>query len=633
MKEAVTSNTTKLGQRTRRAWAYLRVSSDGQVQTGYSPDGLSISAQKERAEDKAARHEAKVVRFWGDPGKSAFKDLHKRREFLEMLDELKRCNQREGTRIDYVIVYAIDRWARNIQDHFRTRELVREAGATLLSVTEPMLGEDTPEAFYFEGLQAVNAEYESRKTSRRVRGGILQKAKEGGAHGPAKLGYLNDVEHLLDGRRVPCVVFDPERATFITHAFRLFASGLYSLSGLSNELYGLGLRSRPTRRHPSSIRKVKSSTLQRLLRDPYYLGLIPYKRGTPDQQIFPGRHEPLIDEETFQKVQALLDENRVSGERTQKHHHYLKGSVFCGECGRRLLYGPSRNQAGNYYDYFFCGSRIRGKACPMRRNFRPKLIEDAIQRYYVQRPVQLTLKDVAKRTKAIEALVAVSQQASEQVKAAKTELIDKLEGQQARLLQLYEEESGETAPGAFRKELKRLDKEIEAAKNSLAVTENQLSLDGTLLRMALELAGAVAKVYRTAPNAIRRGYNQAFFKKLLVKPEQDETGKLMARVVETELTEPFKVLLAQDFEQDALIAAGEVARESCPETRKRPRGFGAAFWQSLVELKPRASGSLFDPEALGGEGGIRTLERACAPYSLSRRVPSATRPPLRGRKP
>src|SRR5215210_4598577 len=31
----------------------------------------------------------------------------------------------------------------------------------------------------------------------------------------------------------------------------------------------------------------------------------------------------------------------------------------------------------------------------------------------------------------------------------------------------------------------------------------------------------------------------------------------------------------------------------------------------------------------GGEGGIRTRERACAPYSLSRRVPSATRPPLR----
>ena len=33
---------------------------------------------------------------------------------------------------------------------------------------------------------------------------------------------------------------------------------------------------------------------------------------------------------------------------------------------------------------------------------------------------------------------------------------------------------------------------------------------------------------------------------------------------------------------------------------------------------------------VSGEGGIRTLERACAPYSLSRRVPSATRPPLRG---
>ena len=35
------------------------------------------------------------------------------------------------------------------------------------------------------------------------------------------------------------------------------------------------------------------------------------------------------------------------------------------------------------------------------------------------------------------------------------------------------------------------------------------------------------------------------------------------------------------------------------------------------------------PPGESGEGGIRTLERACAPYSLSRRVPSATRPPLR----
>jgi site-specific DNA recombinase len=102
---------------------------------------------------------------------------------------------------------------------------------------------------------------------------------------------------------------------------------------------------------------------QRLLRDRYYLGLVPYKPGTADEQIFPGRHKPLIDEATFDKVQALLDEHRVSGDRTQKHRHYLKGSVYCGECGSRLIYGPSRSKNGKVYDYFFCGSRIRGGGC------------------------------------------------------------------------------------------------------------------------------------------------------------------------------------------------------------------------------------------------------------------------------
>ncbi len=581
MKEVTTSDITKIRQATKRAWAYLRVSSDGQVQTGYSPDGLSISAQKERVEGKAAQHDAKVVRFWGDPGKSAFKDLHRRREFLEMLDELKRCNQSEATRIDYVIVYAIDRWARNIQDHFRTRELVREAGATLLSVTEPMLGEDTPEAFYFEGIQAVNAEYESRKTSRRVSAGLRRKASEGGLYFRPKLGYTSGVETLSNGRKVAAAVLDPERHHFITAAFRLFASGEYSLSSLRDELYELGLRSRADQRHPNRTGKVGTSTLQKMLRDCFYLGMVPYKQGTSDAEIFQGRHEPLIDEDTFNRVQALLDEKRVSGERTQKHLHYLKGSVYCGECGGRLLFAYSRSRNGRRYAYFFCGKRTKGKSCTMRANIQPRLIEAAIQRYYRERPIQLTAKDVKQRTKAIEALVAVSQQASQQVKAAKTELIDKLEGQQSRLLQLYEEEKGETAPDAFRRELKRLDKEIEAAKKSLTATEKQLSLDATMLRMALELAGDVAEVYRQGSPSLKRGYNQAFFKKLLIGPDEDDDGELIARVIEAELTEPYAVLLADDFAPQAQAQVALI-RNAAPKTEDGPQG--AVFWRSVFDL-------------------------------------------------
>src|SRR5687768_15529688 len=92
---------------TKRAFIYLRVSSDGQV-TDYSRDGLSIDAQREAAEDKAAHLDAEIVGQYSDPGRSAFVDLHKRTDFLEMLEELKRCNQHPSTRIDYVIVWSLN---------------------------------------------------------------------------------------------------------------------------------------------------------------------------------------------------------------------------------------------------------------------------------------------------------------------------------------------------------------------------------------------------------------------------------------------------------------------------------------------------------------------------------------------
>src|ERR1700733_6095694 len=88
----------------KRAFVYLRVSSEGQVNTGYSRDGLSIDAQREAATDKAVQLGAEIVGEYSDPGKSAFTDLHRRTGFLEMLAELDACNQADSTRVDYVIV-------------------------------------------------------------------------------------------------------------------------------------------------------------------------------------------------------------------------------------------------------------------------------------------------------------------------------------------------------------------------------------------------------------------------------------------------------------------------------------------------------------------------------------------------
>ena len=197
---------------TARAFAYLRVSSDGQVKTDYDPDGLSITAQREATIDKAAQLNAEIVGEFGDPGKSAYVDLHKRTSFLEMLDELKERNKHDVTRVDYVIVWSLSRWARNQRDHWMTRELVREAGAQLVSICEPMIGEDTASAFFMECIIAAQNQYESMQTTENVKRSIYQKAKNGGTYGWTRLGYLNKVDLLPDGRRVSIAVPDPERA-------------------------------------------------------------------------------------------------------------------------------------------------------------------------------------------------------------------------------------------------------------------------------------------------------------------------------------------------------------------------------------------------------------------------------------
>jgi site-specific DNA recombinase len=545
---------------TKRAFAYLRVSSEGQTQTGYSRDGLSIEAQREAAADKAQQLGAEIVGEYSDPGKSAFTDLHKRTGFLAMLDELKRCNGGEATQINYVIVWATSRWARNTVDHFNTHNAVKAAGARLISITEPMIGENTPESFFMEGMFALNNQYESMKTGRNVKGGILQKAKAGGAYGGFRLGYVKGLETLPDGRQVDCVVPDPKRADLVTAAFQLYASGEYSLSELSDELYDFGLRSMPTRRYAEG--KVGLSALQRMLRNPFYSGLIVYKRGTPDEQVFEGRHQALVDHGTFDHVQRLLDEKRTAGERPQVRRHFLRGSVYC-TCGKRLTFGISTGKNGHKYPYFFCSSRVNGGDCGQRTNMRPTLIEDAIERYYVERPVQLTAEDVHQRTEAIESLVSVSQAAVQQVKQAKTALIAKLKAQQTRLIRLHAEEGDDISGDAFREERARMQYEIRAAEQSLAETEQRLQLDADTLRMALELAEDVAAVYEVADEQTKRGYNQAFFTKLVVLPEWDEEqGCTRVQIAHAELTEPYAALLARDLVPDVMCEVELIRRQA-----------------------------------------------------------------------
>jgi site-specific DNA recombinase len=555
----------------KRAFDYLRVSSDGQVRTDYDPDGLSINAQREAGEDRARELDAEIVREFLDPGKSAYVDLHKRTDFLEMLEELKRCNANPATFIDYVIVWSLSRFARNQRDYWMSRELVRQAGARLVSVSEPMIGDDSAAAFFTESIIAAKNQYESMQTSENVKRSLYQKAKGGGTYGWTRLGYANTVDQLPDGRRVSIVAPDPDRHPYMTAAFKLYASAEYSVSQLADELYRLGLRSRPRKNRPAQ--KVNAASVHRILRDPYYAGWIVYKRGTPDEEVFEGRHEALIDQETFDHVQMLLDEKRVAKERPQKRSHFLRGSVHCHECGNRLTYAVSTGENGRKYAYFFCSSRINRTSCTERANYRPELVEAAAERMYLEKPIRITSAQVARSKAAIRAMVEVSQESLTLVREAKTELIQKLKAQQQRLIRLYAEEGEDTSPDAFRAERARMRDEIKEAEKSLSETEMRMQINAADLCRALELAEDVAAVYKAADATMKRGYNQAFCKRIKIRARWDhEMGQTIVEVAGVELTEPYALLLAEETTEEALAWVAAIKAGQRPENaEKRPQ--------------------------------------------------------------
>jgi site-specific DNA recombinase len=131
-------------------------------------------------------------------------------------------------------------------------------------------------------------------------------------------------------------------------------------------------------------RPLSASRIQEMLRNPYYVGIVIYRdrRAT-------GRHETLIDRDTFDRVQALLSARSVAGDRPHEHQHYLRGTLYCAECGGRLLYGKYRGNGGQYE--YFCRigrlSRRQGGRC-QSRHYAVHQVEDAIIEHY--RTVQVT---------------------------------------------------------------------------------------------------------------------------------------------------------------------------------------------------------------------------------------------------
>ncbi len=320
---------------------------------------------------------------------------------------------------------------------------------------------------------------------------------------------------------------------------------------LHTELTERGLKTPRTARTPE--KPVALSHLNRLLRSRYYLGEVRYEGVW-----YPGNHEPLVDLETWTRVQAALDAHDRSGEKSRKHEHYLKGTIWCATCGARLCVANNRGKMGKIYPYFMCLGRQRDPSSCTQRAVPIDLAVDAVERCHGR--YRLTRAE-AERLRGI-----IVEQLEEKEAAAAADSLEqsrtlqRVSDERQKLLQAHY--AGAVPVDLLRSEMDRLERERDQAERRLAMAATEYAEVEAVLGAALRLATDCASIYPTAPPAVRRLINQALFEKLFLGFDEG---------VAAETTDLFTILFDPET-PDRLVRSAAAQRDAgSAKTEERQR--------------------------------------------------------------
>jgi site-specific DNA recombinase len=507
--------------RAKRAVIYLRVSTTKQASKDDDPDGYSLPAQEEACRRKAEQLDAEVVEVFTDRGESA--KTADRREFQRMLAFVK-----EQGDINYVILDKVDRFARNRRDDANTLFELQSVGTQLVSVKENI--DETPAGQLLHAIMAGIAEFYSRNLGTEALKGMTQKAKVGGTPGRAYVGYLNTRRRNDEGREVRVVVVDPDRAPLVQWAFEAYATGEWTVRTLTDALAAKGLKALPHGKRPPG--PLAASSVARMLSNRYYLGKVIFKGVEYD-----GKHQPLVPESLFERVQEVLKAHDRAGERNRTHRHYLKGSVFCAGCGSRLCI----TQAKGKYHYFFCLGRQQRRTTCTQPYAATEAVEAAVERYYRTMRLPETTQEAIR--------VELRAELDDQRRRAEPEIayararVTELNVERRRLARGVV--TGAIPEDLARDEQERIRHELAQAQKVLATAEVIYAHVEDTLNRALALVGRIDEVYALGGPRVRRLANQCFFDKLLISVEDEPD------VAGTTYREPWATLLTSELVQQA----------------------------------------------------------------------------------
>lgn len=307
----------------KTCYVYIRVSTDEQKR-GYSPDN-----QIRQAREFAKVHGYHVIKAFDDSGISG-RSVSKR---VELQDLLKAVNEHP---VDAVIIYKIDRFARNLKDFTTIYEDFKIKGITLISISEGNLMEGNS---LIPNIYACVAQWESEVNGQRTRDALAEKFEQGWQPSPLYIGYrsIGDKDE-----RKTCEP-DPYVAPIIKQLFELYATGSYSIVEIQDWLSDKNILSKY-----GTV--ISHSVINTILRNPFYYGLI---RWHGQSKI--GNHEPIINKSLFDTCQYVLAKHRNFLTRKRTHDYLLRGFIFCDDCEQRYtadqhkINSKARNDTIHYY--------------------------------------------------------------------------------------------------------------------------------------------------------------------------------------------------------------------------------------------------------------------------------------------
>jgi len=504
----MTSSPLAVSSELKHALLYLRVSTPRQMDTAIDidPDGNSIATQREFSQRRADALNAVVDKVFVEPGNSA-QSIEKRPVFRQVLAYL-----REHPEIDYVIIYMRSRAFRNFTDAALTKRQLAKLGVKLVSAKEDF-GEGYV-ADAMEGIIDIFNEMEVRRNGEDISAKMRYKRLKGGTVTRAKLGYLN-IRAEQDGRLFNSIGLDPKRAPLVLKAFELYATGDYSIDRLTAAMADLGLTTRPSARWPEQ--PVSDSKLHSMLSDPYYAGWVEV-----DGELIPGRHEAIVPQLLFDRVQQVLEARSARGQRDRVLTHHLKGLLFCQRCheqGRtsRLIYTEVRGRNRQYYGYFVCRSRQEG-LCDLP-HLPVSQVEEAIARHYTHR---LDIGEAFTRElkQQLGQAMAEHQQLAHELHSRLRAQLTKLETREGRLIDLAAD--GQLSRSKIQERSNAIRVERARIEAQLADTTSQLELGAQRLTECLDRARNAAQLYREAPDEIRRLINQSFYERFYLNDDEHQ---------------------------------------------------------------------------------------------------------------